>query len=198
MSWLNTDSTHVCSVAILADPDHCPWRAARVCYEHQIDFNYVTVDQIASLPVQYKVFLQDGDLHQVPTRIDPYLFDGDAEKFIAFLRTHVHDVEVDPPAPSLRIRHVVKDGDDFYFFFNESRQPVTTEIRLPASGNIRWIDMETGEGTQAQAPLLIQFTGYQMKLLTVIKMRARLQSLHRWGAGRSADRPLARRLRTTG
>jgi hypothetical protein len=41
LSWINTDCVHVCSVAILSDPDHCPWRAAKICFQNQHDFNYV-------------------------------------------------------------------------------------------------------------------------------------------------------------
>jgi hypothetical protein len=41
LGWLNTDSRHVCRVAILADPDGAPWNAARICYQNQCDFNYL-------------------------------------------------------------------------------------------------------------------------------------------------------------
>jgi len=41
LCWANTDSKHQCDVAILTGPDHCPWKAAKVCFENQIDFNYL-------------------------------------------------------------------------------------------------------------------------------------------------------------
>jgi hypothetical protein len=43
MSWLNTDSVPVCHVAILGEADRLPWSAAKVCFEHQIDFNYLEI-----------------------------------------------------------------------------------------------------------------------------------------------------------
>jgi hypothetical protein len=43
LSWINTDSKQVCSVAILADPTFLPYRAAKVLYQNQIDFNYLEV-----------------------------------------------------------------------------------------------------------------------------------------------------------
>jgi len=43
LSWINTDSKQVCSVAILADPTFLPFRAAKVLYQNQIDFNYLEV-----------------------------------------------------------------------------------------------------------------------------------------------------------
>jgi hypothetical protein len=48
LCWLNADSRHRCEVAVLAPPDHCPWRAAKVCFENQIDFNYVSADLLAT------------------------------------------------------------------------------------------------------------------------------------------------------
>jgi hypothetical protein len=41
MCWLNTDSTQVCDVAILTDAINLPWSAAKVCFQHQRDFNYL-------------------------------------------------------------------------------------------------------------------------------------------------------------
>jgi len=41
LCWLNTDSRHVCSVTILGYSNALPWAAARVLFEHQIDFTYL-------------------------------------------------------------------------------------------------------------------------------------------------------------
>jgi hypothetical protein len=41
LSWINTDSRQICSVAILADATYLPYQAAKVCYQNQIDFNYL-------------------------------------------------------------------------------------------------------------------------------------------------------------
>jgi hypothetical protein len=41
LSWLNTDCEHVCDLAILGTADHLPWRAAKACFQHQRDFNYL-------------------------------------------------------------------------------------------------------------------------------------------------------------
>ena len=46
--WLNTDATHACRIAILGDPDHLSWGAAKVLFEHQRDFNYVDVQHLGS------------------------------------------------------------------------------------------------------------------------------------------------------
>jgi hypothetical protein len=41
LSWINTDSRQICSVAILGDATFLPDRAAKVLYQNQIDFNYL-------------------------------------------------------------------------------------------------------------------------------------------------------------
>ena len=49
LAWINTDSKHVCDIAILAHSDHCPWPAAKVLFERQRDFNYLDVQLLGEL-----------------------------------------------------------------------------------------------------------------------------------------------------
>ena len=46
ISWLLAEGKQVCHTAILGTPIHLPWRAARVCFEHQHDFNYLDTDTL--------------------------------------------------------------------------------------------------------------------------------------------------------
>jgi hypothetical protein len=41
LSWLNTDSLPLCGLAILGEADRLPWRAAKICFQNQIDFHYL-------------------------------------------------------------------------------------------------------------------------------------------------------------
>jgi hypothetical protein len=43
LSWLNTDSKHVCSLAILCEATWLPSRTAKICFTHQRDFNYIEI-----------------------------------------------------------------------------------------------------------------------------------------------------------
>src|SRR5688572_2948081 len=84
MCWLNTDSQHVCDVAILGEENHLPWRAAKTLFQNQIDFNYlemrhlwenaqVSPDGIRLAGMQYKVLILDGELNidpQAQTALD--------------------------------------------------------------------------------------------------------------------------------
>ncbi len=74
MCWLNTDSVHQCAVAILGQADFLPWRAAKVCFQRQRDFNYLEmrhlwddaqVDEtgIHIAGLHYKALIVDGVGH---------------------------------------------------------------------------------------------------------------------------------------
>lgn len=41
LSWLNTEGQHVCQLAILGESSRLPWSSAKVCFQHQRDFNYL-------------------------------------------------------------------------------------------------------------------------------------------------------------
>lgn len=41
LSWINTDSEHVCEIAILGNSTYLPYRAAKALFQHQLDFNYL-------------------------------------------------------------------------------------------------------------------------------------------------------------
>jgi hypothetical protein len=43
ISWLNTDSKQVCSLAILCESTWLPDKSAKTCYRHQHDFNYLEI-----------------------------------------------------------------------------------------------------------------------------------------------------------
>ncbi len=43
LSWLNTDSKQVCHLAILCEATFLPDKSAKICYQHQCDFNYLEI-----------------------------------------------------------------------------------------------------------------------------------------------------------
>lgn len=71
LCWLLSEGRHVCEIAVLADTDSLPWRAARVLLESQRDFNYldretllrecrVSAENIQIRDMMYRVLLVDG------------------------------------------------------------------------------------------------------------------------------------------
>jgi hypothetical protein len=82
LSWLNTDSRHVCEVAILAATQWLPDAPAKVCFQHQRDFNYVELrhlDEDASVDSEgihlggmtYKAVILDGQTRLPKESIGP-------------------------------------------------------------------------------------------------------------------------------
>jgi hypothetical protein len=43
MSWINTDSRHICDLAILCEASWLPDKPAKVCFQNQRDFNYLEI-----------------------------------------------------------------------------------------------------------------------------------------------------------
>ena len=83
LSWLNTDSKQVCSLAILCEATWLPDKSAKICYQHQYDFNYLeirhlwedaNVDEsgIHIAGMDYKVLIIDS-LSFIPEKAIPYL-----------------------------------------------------------------------------------------------------------------------------
>lgn len=156
LCWLNTDSTHVCNVAILGEADRLPWQVARVCFQNQRDFNYLEVCDLETAQIteegiflqgmHYEMLLLEGDyalnvaqqqaleILERTGRVLRYM-PGTEESLIESLdRIAPRDLAVTPPQPDLRYRHVRKEGQDFYLLFNEGEGTVEFELELSAEG----------------------------------------------------------------
>jgi hypothetical protein len=189
MCWLNTDSQHVCDVAILGEENHLPWRAAKTLFQNQIDFNYlemrhlwedarVSSDGIRLVGMHYKVLIVDGEPSIDPRakaaldtltksgRVITYTSD---DKLLADVDPHItRDVRLSPAHADLRIRHVIKNGQHYYMICNEGREPVsTTTIETSATGTRTWLDPLTGEQhpTAGNGPLVLP--PYTMQVLRI-------------------------------
>jgi hypothetical protein len=193
LCWLNTDAQHVCDIAILTDSDHCAWRAAKTCLEHQRDFNYldpetlltkaeVKADGVRAGPMRYQLIVIDG-LDPIPPQVTERLRpmteaghvlvhqpDG-AEKLLAAIdRTCAADVQLTPPSTAVRFRHVVKGGRHFYILFNEVGRPVKSTLTAVPAGARSWIDTTTGRATPIADgdALQLSLDAYGVALLQVV------------------------------
>jgi len=187
LSFLNTDCTHVCSIAILGRPDWLPWRSAKVCFEHQRDFNYLDerhlwqdalVDDagvhIAGMHYQALIVEHEPDaqaqlaLHTLEragrlVRVDPAAANDD---FLPRLAAIVApDAPVSPPAPALRLRHIIKDGRHCYMLFNEQEAPLTTHIALPAGSRWAEFDVWTGDVRAVDVAAPLQLAGHDIRVM---------------------------------
>lgn len=177
LCWLNTDSTHVCGIAILGRNDHLPWRAAKVCFQHQRDFNYlearhlwedarVSAGGIRLRGMNYRALILEepppAEAAAVVARLEaagrvvrwsPAL--PEAEFLLRLDQLVRPDVRVSPAAPDLRVRHVRKAGGHYYLVFNEGENDLEVTWQLAAQGRRFWLDpySETAEPLAENEPL---------------------------------------------
>jgi hypothetical protein len=195
LSWLNTDGEHICNVAILGEADRLPWRAARACFEHQRDFNYVSVSDLHDIAqvdeegihirgMRYEALIMDGN----------YSLDPDAKDSIEILRRAgrvvsypegptsqdacclVERLDIIAPRdltlttyqPALRYRHMRKDGTNFYLLFNEGGSTIQSKYRVGTAGERYWLDPFDALPLRAPEETLL-LNPYQTRILCVAK-----------------------------
>ena len=167
MCWLNTDSEHICDVAILGLNDYLPWESAKICFQNQIDFNYLEarhlwedakVDEngIHIAGMNYKVLIAEMEppekakaalekLQQTGRLVYWNANDGQNKLLKALNSLIQKDVSISPKNKNLRSRHVQKDGAHFYILFNEGEEQLEAAIDFNVKGNIFLLDVEMGE-----------------------------------------------------
>ena len=166
LCWLNTDSQHICHLAILGLNDHLPWRPAKVCFQHQRDFNYIEarhlwedarVDDkgIHLAGMHYKALVLEGnppakakDAIETLTKAGRVIrWDTNASEteFVTAIDKHIRpDVQIASPSPDLRVRHVRKSQMDYYMLFNEGGESIDMKLTLSAKGQWTLLDPMTG------------------------------------------------------
>lgn len=165
LCWLNTDCRHVCNVAILAEADSLPWRAARLCFENQCDFNYLDVRHLAEDAIvddrgvhiagmHYTVLVVEGSpllstaaetavgALEMCGRVVRFGSESDAPEFVRRLgRIATKDLSVVPAQPALRYRHVEKRGVHYYLLANESKFEINFRPDFAVAGQTRLTDI---------------------------------------------------------
>lgn len=189
LCWLNTESVHVCNVAILGESDHLPWRAAKCCLEHQRDFNYlearhlwedaeVSAEGIRLAEMHYRALVIDGDPPRAALpaldvlaragRVLDYDPQVEGAAWIGQLdRAAPPDLRVFSPVPGLRVRHVYKAGADYYLFFNEGQESLTTGLELGVQGTWSRLDPVSGQVHPWAEPGLLSLAGHAIQVLRV-------------------------------
>jgi len=189
LCWLNTDSQHACDIAILGLNDQLPWRSAKCCFQHQLDFNYlearhlwedaqVTDAGIAIAGMRYKALVVEVD---PPAQAGPALRkleragrvirrrDGDTDKdlLVALKRLVPVDIAISPANRDIRVRHVVKNGRHCYILFNEGEADATIKVHLAASGRRVLLDVMTGQSKAIEKDTLLSLPAHQVEVIVV-------------------------------
>jgi hypothetical protein len=188
LCWLNTDSKHICDVAILGLNDYLPWESAKVCFQNQIDFNYLEARHLwedaivdeKGIHIQgmlYKaLILQLDGPQQAKDALEKLRQSGrliiwneinGEENLLKNLNPLIQkDISISPRNKDLRFRHVQKNDADFYILFNEGEDQIQTTFDFSAKGNISLLDIETGE-KQPSVSNLITMAPHQVVVVMV-------------------------------
>jgi hypothetical protein len=189
LCWLNTDSTHICELAILGLNDWLPWRAAKACFQNQRDFNYlearhlwedakVNEGGIHLAGMHYRALvLEEEPPDKAEPAIDALAKAGriirwsesmTAGEFIAAIDKLIPpDVRVAPASANLRVRHVRKADVDYYLLFNEGADDLECGLTLSAKGRRVLLDPLSGRREPAAGDDPIRLAGHAMRVLAV-------------------------------
>ena len=184
LCWLNADSRHMCEVAILGLNDLLPWKAAKACFQNQIDFNYLEArhlwedavvddDGIHLAGMHYKALIIEVEPpHQAAPMIQKLQKAGRLIKWKneSALLSALHplvppDVSLSPHEKDVRVRHVVKDGRDCYLLFNEGEKPLKTRIQFSAKGEAKQLALHTGESQAFDPESELPIEPHQMRVV---------------------------------
>ncbi len=189
LCWLNTDSRHICGLAILGRNDSLPWRAAKVCFQHQRDFNYlearhlwedaqVSPAGIHIAGMHYRALIMEDEAPE-KAKSALQILDGagrlirwhekmaDAELIQQIDRLVLADIGVSPSAPDLRARHVVKQGTHCYLLFNEGQEDMNVSLSLSVEGRRVLLDPETGKRRALDEGAVLKLSPHEMKVLMI-------------------------------
>jgi hypothetical protein len=191
LCWLNTGSAHVCGVAILGLNDRLPWRAAKVCFQNQRDFNYLEarnlwedarVDDegvhLAGMHYRALILEEDPPAKAKPAidtltkagRIIRWNESMAAGEFVSQIdKLCTPDVQATPASPNLRVRHVHKGNMDYYLLFNEGAGDLECRLTLSAKGRHVLLDPVGGPGEPVASEGPLHFAGHAMQVLAVAR-----------------------------
>lgn len=189
LSWLNTDSTHLCDLAILGMSDWLPWRSARICYEHQMDFNYleerdlldratVAADGIRIAGMCYRaLILEHTPAVPVLKALAPFAQAGrmlryspeapanDLPERIA--KIVAPTIRIEPGSPALRVRQIRKCGFTAVMLFNEQQPPLRIRVELPSQGPRYLFDAVSAQFIEVSPNALLPFGGHELQIMLV-------------------------------
>ncbi|MCP4613491.1 MAG: hypothetical protein GY845_32770 [Planctomycetes bacterium] len=190
LSWLNTDSKHICSLAILGLNDYLPWQGAKVCFENQLDFNYlearhlwedaqVRPDGIHIAGMHYKALVVEFDppleAKEAMQTLEQSgrLIHWEKSKSETLLLNKINsliskDINFSPVEPDLRVRHVVKDRTHYYITFNEGQKNLKFRVATSAKGRRYLLDPRTGQQRAVGPDMLLQMRPHELTVLKIV------------------------------
>jgi hypothetical protein len=139
-------------VAILGRATELPWKAAKRCFEQQIDFHYVEPADLEDARIE------DGVVVVGPGRYSVLIFEEGYEppesvpsikwsdqNWSEILGNVSPIVTLNRAAPDLRARRLQAPDAECVLLFNEGQEPLAREVTLPWPGETWRIDLAAGQ-----------------------------------------------------
>ncbi|PCJ62279.1 MAG: hypothetical protein COA79_04245 [Planctomycetota bacterium] len=187
LCWINNDSTHVCNIAILGKANKLPWKSAKICFENQIDFNYIEETQLLESAQISKDGIQIADMNyqgliveldedstlnnickdlQSNNQIYRYTRDSDNPDLIKFIQEKSpNHISFSPQRNNLRIRHVIKNGIHYHLLFNETKAETEAICNGLKNETTSVFNLVTGKSEPINMNDPLRFKPYEMKVL---------------------------------
>ncbi len=166
MSMINTDCVNRARIAVLATGSVCPVDEIRRLYERQIEFNYLTEDDLISLSR-----MSDGRLCVASQVYDAVMvcklhYDNRAVRLLSeyekqglrMLRPNSNNldeykiVRLSRACKDIRATHILRGDEEIVMLFNEGERDYNGRVKLPISGDIALLNAWTGEAHRLLAP----------------------------------------------
>ncbi len=156
LCWLLAESKQVCRVAILTDPNAAAWAAAKVLFQHQIDFLYVDAAALAGAQLdsgcvvigqqRFDLVICDPPCAVLSNFMASIASTGvaiinawQATTLVAQVRARIGQDLDWPAAPDLRVLHLQQAGQEFYLLVNEGESAIEGALSLAVTGALaRW------------------------------------------------------------
>jgi hypothetical protein len=138
LAWLNTDSENVCEVAILERDGRFPWQPAKILFQRQVDFDYLSFRDREAWAAKYRTVIEG----EVPPNLS------------RTLNVESH--------PDLRVRHVRKANHEFFLLHNEGNESLSLELE----GSFNRIDPMSLATVQTNGELTL--SPYELSILEAV------------------------------
>ncbi|MDQ0207656.1 glycosyl hydrolase [Alkalicoccobacillus murimartini] len=158
LSWLMTDSVNQTSVAVLCTENVMPSNSIKFLYQQQMEFNYLEEDLLEQAIIKngtlsiceqtYRTVLVDKELQlKKETRALLKKFEEQGGQII---EGHTFDqvektMELNPAESGIRVTHVKKQGQSFYFLVNEGETAFSGACTIPDAPSLHVWNAWTGE-----------------------------------------------------
>lgn len=149
ISYLMTDSKNCADIAVICESGKMPAEEVKYLYQNQIEFNYLSVTLFNTAKIENGL-VKIGE-YQYNTILDfnHLINDNKIKNLVNYIddvqKIRKNDFITGSPCPDLRVSHIVKNGIDMYYVFNEGANQICTPVKVLAKGEPVFVNLWDGK-----------------------------------------------------